>query len=80
LVLTCREAIDANQVAGGITTDLIVEELADGRPLGNVEMIGEAAAEMIDEKDPHMEVPLIGVEMMDFAAMAACRDWGRPTR
>jgi hypothetical protein len=80
LVLTRREAIDANQVASGITTDLIVEELADRRPLGNVEMIGEAATEMIDEKDPHMEVPLVEVELMDVAAMTACRGWGRPTR
>jgi hypothetical protein len=73
LVLTRGEAIDANQVAGWIAADLIVEELADGRPLGNVEMIGEAATEMIDEEDPHKEVPLIEVELMDDAAMAACR-------
>jgi hypothetical protein len=80
LVLTRGEAIDANQVASGITTDFIVEELADRRPLSNVEMIGKAATEMIDEEDPHTEVPLIEVELMDVAAMTACCGWGRPTR
>jgi hypothetical protein len=80
LFLTRGEAIDADQVACRVTADLIVEELTDRRPLGNVEVIREAATQVIDEIDPHTDVPLIEVELMDVAAMAAFRGWGRPTR
>ena len=54
-----RLAIDADkEVARPAVGNLLGEELLDGRAIGNLDVVGETCAIVIDEEDDHA-VPLL---------------------
>jgi hypothetical protein len=58
LVGGARLAVDANQVIARLAgANLPLDQLGDGRPLGDIDVIGEPAAVVVDDQNFHSGVP-----------------------
>jgi hypothetical protein len=54
LVRRTRLAIDTNEIAAGLATNPLVEEFAHGRAFVDLNVVGEAAAVVVDEQYLHV--------------------------